>query len=290
MTDESFEAPIRRHLQAMDERNIDIQLISNHPVHMWHWETPEVQQIWCRTVNDAIAQKVRLRPDRFIGVGQLPQNAQLETSTCVAELEYCINELGFVGVMVNPDPGADHTAPGMQYEYWYPLYEKAEALGATLMIHASIWRNPALKGIPHHYQINNAMSEFLAGLALEHSDVFKTFPNLKVFISHCGGALNRFAPEDKIHTYGRMPLPDNLFYDTCVYDIDFLATGIKQHGAHRILFGTEAPGAGGITVRADGRKSDDLVPVIDSLDFLTPDQKLDIFSRNALRFFPLLKV
>ena len=80
MSDESFEGPIRRHLQAMDERNIDIQLISNHPVHMWHWETPEVQQIWCRTVNDAIAQKVRLRPDRFIGVGQLPQNAQLDTT------------------------------------------------------------------------------------------------------------------------------------------------------------------------------------------------------------------
>jgi 4-oxalmesaconate hydratase len=82
MTDESFEAPIRRHLQATDERNIDIQLISNHSVHMRHWETPEVQQIWCRTVNDAIAQKVRLRPDRFVGVGQLPQNAQLDTSTC----------------------------------------------------------------------------------------------------------------------------------------------------------------------------------------------------------------
>jgi hypothetical protein len=26
---------------------------------------------------------------------------------------------------------------------------------------------------------------------------------------------------------------------------------------------------------------DDLVPVIDSFDFLTPDQKLDMFSRNA---------
>jgi hypothetical protein len=39
-------------------------------------------------------------------------NAQLDTSTCVAELEYCINDLGFVGVMVNPDPRAGHTAPG----------------------------------------------------------------------------------------------------------------------------------------------------------------------------------
>jgi predicted TIM-barrel fold metal-dependent hydrolase len=214
----------------------------------------------------------------------------LDTSNCVAELEYCIKELGFVGVIVNPDPGADHRAPGMQHEYWYPLYEKAAELGATLMIHGSIWRNPALLGIPHHYQINNLMSEFLAGLALEHSKVFEMFPDLKVFVSHGGGALNRFAPEDPIHTYGRMPLPNNLMYDTCCYDIDFLSTAIKQHGAHRMLFGTEAPGAGGITVRANGRRSDDLVPVIEELDFLTEDQKLAIFSGNARAFFPLLKV
>ncbi len=33
--------------------------------------------------------------------------------------------------------------------------------------------------------------ETLATLLLEHSDVFQRFPELKVIICHCGGALNR---------------------------------------------------------------------------------------------------
>jgi predicted TIM-barrel fold metal-dependent hydrolase len=290
MSDEALEVSAKRHLGIMDERNIDFQLLSNRPVHMWHWETPEVQEAWCRAVNDTIAQKVRLHPDRFAGMAQLPQNVDTDTSNCVAELERCVNEYGFVGAIVNPDPGADHKAPGMQYEYWYPLYKKAEELQTTLMIHASIWRDPRLKGVPHNYQINNFIGQFLATLALENSTVFETFPNLKIFVCHCGGALNRFAPEDTVHVYGNAPMGKNLMFDTCAYDADFLALAIKQRGADRFLFGTEAPGSGGRAIRkSTGRPSDDLVPVIDGFDFLTEDQKLDIFNRNARKFFPLLK-
>jgi predicted TIM-barrel fold metal-dependent hydrolase len=178
----------------------------------------------------------------------------------------------------------------MQFDYWYPLYEKAQELGATLMIHASIWRNLALEGVPHNYQINNFIAEFLAMLSLENSTVFRTFPQLKIFICHCGGALNRFAPEDTVHTYGSVPLDDNLMFDTCAYDADYLALAIKQHGAHRMLFGTEAPGSGSRAIReSNGLPSDDLVPIITGYDFLTDDQKLDILNRNAKRFFPLLK-
>jgi predicted TIM-barrel fold metal-dependent hydrolase len=80
-------------------------------------------------------------------------------------------------------------------------------------------------------------------------------------------------------------------FDTCAYDADYLALAIKQHGANRMLFGTEAPGSGGRAIRkSNGRPSDDLVPVIGGFDFLTEDQKLDIFHRNAKRFFPLFKV
>jgi predicted TIM-barrel fold metal-dependent hydrolase len=291
MTDESLAVTANRHIGVMDDRNIDFQLLSNRPVHMWHWETPEVQEAWCTAVNDTIAQKVRMYPDRFAGIAQLPQSVDKNTSNVVAELERCVKELGFVGAIVNPDPGADHKAPGMQYDYWYPLYEKAQELGATLMIHSSIWRDPALKGIPHNYQINNFVGQFLAGLALEHSDVFKTFPKLKIFVCHCGGGLNRFAPEDTVHVYGTTPWDDNLMYDTCAYDADYLALAIKQKGSHRMLFGTEAPGSGGRAIRkSNGRPSDDLVPVIDSFDFLTKEQKLDIFHNNARKFFPLLKL
>jgi predicted TIM-barrel fold metal-dependent hydrolase len=290
ISDAQLEAPLKAHLQAMDERNIDVQLLTPRPVSMWHWELPDVQEPWCRTVNDVTARTVKLHPDRFVGMAQLPQNAQLDTANCLDEFDRCINTLGFVGAIVNPDPGADHTAPGMQYEYWYPLYAKAEQLNAPLMIHASFWRTPVLKGVPHNNQVNANISQFLATVALEHSHVFDHFPKLKVFVCHAGGMLNRFAENDPEHVFGNKVLPgDNLWYDTSVYDPDYLALAVKRRGAHRMMFGTEVPGSGNRTFRADGRTSDDLVPVIDGLDFLTPDQKVDILHRNARRFFPRLE-
>ncbi len=80
-------------------------------------------------------------------------------------------------------------------------------------------------------------------------------------------------------------------FDTCAYDRDFLAAAIKQRGVDRMLFGTEAPGTGTSVIDPDtGKPSDDLVPVIDSLEFLSAEDKMEIFAANAKRVFPRLKV
>src|SRR5262249_28274936 len=130
-------------------------------------------------------------PDRFLGIAQLPQSSTLDTSNCVAELSRCVEELGFVGALVNPDPAGDRQTPGMNAEYWFPLYDRAQALDAPLIVHPSISRDPRLAIIPHSYQYNNVTEEALAVLLLEHSGVFETFPRLKIVVCHCGGALNR---------------------------------------------------------------------------------------------------
>ncbi len=298
LSDERLETALVEHLKIIDERDIDLQMISPRPVHMWHWETPPVQEVWCRTTNDIIAQSVKLHPDRFIGVAQLPQSVELTTENCVDELDRAIKELGFVGAIVNPDPGADGQTPGLDNEdYWYPLYEKAEELGAVLMVHASISRDPRVWNIPQNYQINNVIGQFLSTMQLEHSRVFEDFPNLKVFVCHMGGALNRFIGNDTTHYFGNNPaVKNNLWFDTCVHDREFMKAAFHQKGVDRIMFGTEAPGAGTRARRADdegaklaGRPADDLLPVIDSLETLTPEDKLNIFHHNARKFFPLLK-
>ena len=57
-----------------------------------------------------------------------------------------------------------------------------------------------------------------------------------------------------------------------------------------MCFGTEAPGSGGAIRPDTGRPSDDLVPVIDSLEFLTADDKEKIFHKNPLKVFPRVKL
>ena len=160
ISDASLDSALKQHLKVLDERAIDIQLISPRPVNMWHWETAPVQQVWCKLTNDIISRSCRLYPDRFIGVGQLPQNSKKDTRSCISELERCIKTLGFVGVIVNPDPGADGQTPPMDSDYWFPLYEKAQDLGAVLMIHASITRDPRLDAVPNSYQVNNFIGQF----------------------------------------------------------------------------------------------------------------------------------
>jgi predicted TIM-barrel fold metal-dependent hydrolase len=276
MTDEQLANAQQRHLKFMDDRNIDIQLIGPRPIAMWHWMRPFLQEYWCRVTNDVIARIVKLHPDRFRGMAQLPQSRDKDTRNCVAELEHCVKELG------------DKQTPGVHEEYWFPLYEKAIELDVPLMVHPSITYDRRLEIIPANYQMNNYLEEFVAMQLYSHSKVFETFPKLKIVICHCGGGLNRFIPTD--HHVGQQNLKNNLYYDACCYDVLYLEAAIKQRGVDQMLFGSESPGSGGAVRPETGKPSDDLVPVIDGLSFLSNEDKLKIFQKNPLKVFTKVKL
>lgn len=325
ISDEVMEGALKRHLRMLDERGIDLQMISARPVAYMHWEAEFLVQKWTRVTNDVIAQQCRMHPDRYVGIAQLPQSSGIDTSNCVRELERCVGELGFVGASVNPDPGADRQTPGMNTEYWFPLYQKAQELKAPLIVHPSISRDPRIEVIPHSYQYNNITEETLATLLLEHTDVFDRFPDLKIVVCHCGGALKRLiehgsaiAPrepggqwsrvvaestgeegggssvgrsEQRSHAEHTRDVTKNLLFDSCAYDPVFLEAAIKQRGPDRMLFGTEVPGAGsGVMNPYTGKPSDDLLTTIDAIEFLSDKDRRDILHDNAKRVFPLLRV
>ena len=314
-------AALERHLRLLDARKIDVQLISPRPVAMMHWEEPFIVNHWTEVTNNVIAQQCKMHPDRFIGVGQLPQTRGLNMDECLRELDRCVADLGFVGVLLNPDPGGDRQSPGLDKADWHPLYARAQELRATLVVHPSGTFDKRLSIIPHPYQYNNLTEETLATMLLEHSDVFDRFPDLKIMVCHCGGSLRRImetgdivdatsASRDKDNVaypsgeaaggqvgmaglvnashYAR-DLSDNLFFDTCAYDPVFLEAAIRQRGPSRMAFGTETPGAGSATMNpVTGKPSDDILATIDSFSFLTRDQKVAVVRENAKRVFPLL--
>jgi predicted TIM-barrel fold metal-dependent hydrolase len=320
MTPELMKGPLERHLRLLDSHNIDLQLISPRPVAMMHWEQPFLVDAWTRGTNDVIASQCTLHPTRFAGIAQLNQSAEQDTSHCVAELERCVGELGFVGAILNPDPGGDRRTPGMNDAYWFPLYAKAAELQATLVVHPSISRDPRLAIIPHSYQYNNLTEETLATLLLEQSDVFDRYPTLKIVICHCGGALRRMPergqPIDAVmQEHGQAnivgqsgeqaggsgvshgitreraakDLANNLYFDTCAYDPHYLGAAIKQRGPKRMVFGTEVPGSGSDMLNPlTGKMADDVLALIDGFEFLTQADKLAIVHDNPLRVFPLL--
>ena len=115
-----------KHTEVLDQVGTDMAFISPRPYTMMHSEKPEKIVHWyCEAVNDAIALQVKAEPQRFRGIAGLPQCAGVGPENTFDELHRCIEELGMVGVMINPDPGeGDGLTPGMGEEYWYPLYEK----------------------------------------------------------------------------------------------------------------------------------------------------------------------
>jgi predicted TIM-barrel fold metal-dependent hydrolase len=284
MADELVERFCQEHLRYLDDRNIDVQFVSPRPVSMMHWETPTLQRAWCRATNDLLAQQHRLHPDRIWGVAQLPQTVTRDTSVVIDELERCFTEhKGFVGAVVNPDPGGDNKYQGMNDETWFPLYEKAQELDVTLIVHPAFSRDPRTEFIPHNYQLNFLIHEAMATQILGHGQVFDIFPRLKVVVCHCGGALSRFLNADPHNP--QQDRTKNLFFDTCSYDPIFMEAAIKQKGVNRMLFGTEAPGSGRYPNPETGRPVDDLVPVIGGFDWLSADDKKDIFNNNIKRVF-----
>ena len=80
----------------------------------------------------------RLIRENFVGVCQLPQSPGVPPANCIAELERCVKEFGFIGCNLNPDPSGGYwTDPPLTDNWWYPLYEKMVELDVPAMVHVS---------------------------------------------------------------------------------------------------------------------------------------------------------
>jgi 4-oxalmesaconate hydratase len=280
------------HAEVLQEVGTDWAFISPRPYTMMHSMKPEKIVRWyCEAVNDTIALQVKLEPNRFRGIGGLPQCGGVSPKNSLDELDRCVNELGFVGVMINPDPGeGDGQTPGMGDEYWYPLYEKLVQLDLPALVHAASCRNQR-ESFHNHF----ITEEGIAIISLLSSKVLDDFPNLKLLISHGGGPVpyqvGRWrsqlrGPNDTENFDERLK---KLYFDTALYSVESLDLLFKIVGPDRCLFGTERPGAGSKKDPRTGRWYDDVRPMIESLSWLNAEQKEKIFHQNAEKVFGRFK-
>jgi OH-DDVA meta-cleavage compound hydrolase len=175
------------HLPYMDLLHHDMHLISPRPYQMMHSEKPAKIVQWLHEeVNNIIHQQVQMLPDHFIGVAGLPQVGGEPLDLAIAELERTVNELGFKGCLLNPDPyeNTNQYPPAMGDRYWYPLYEKLCELDVPAHIHGTGSLSPR-----EPYTLRFINEETTAVFGLVNSTVFEDFPTLKIVVSHGGGAI-----------------------------------------------------------------------------------------------------
>jgi 4-oxalmesaconate hydratase len=279
-------------LKLQSERGTDLTIFSPRASGMGHHiGDATISEYWSIACNDMIKRVVDLYPNNFVGVCQLPQSPGVPPANCIPELERCINELGFIGCNVNPDPSGGYwTDPPLFDKWWYPLWEKMEELNVPGMVHVSASCNPNFHFTGAHY-MNADTSAFMQFLT---SDLFKDFPKLKFIIPHGGGAVpyhwGRY--RGLAQDMGRPPLDelllDNVFFDTCVYHqagIDLLTKVIPTKN---ILFASEMVGAVRGIDPETGFNYDDTKRYVDAIDWLDTGEKKQIFEDNVRHVFPRL--
>jgi OH-DDVA meta-cleavage compound hydrolase len=277
------------HLDMLDRVGTQLQLLSPRPFQMMHSAKPGRLVHWfTEETNNIIARSVKLMPDRFVGVAGLPQVAGDPIEGVLPELERCVKRLGFRGCLLNPDPyeNSREEAPALGDRYWYPLYEKLCELDVPAHIHATGSQSERTP-----YTLHFINEETIAVFGLVNSDVFKDFPNLKVLISHGGGAvpyqIGRFQSGGLRKGFDFLERMRNLYFDTVLYSEEALRLLIKTVGADRCLYGAECPGVGSAINPKTGRTMDDIKPFIDGFDWLTQSERQGILEGNARQLFGL---
>ena len=289
--DEIHESIEKNQLRLIKERGADMTIFSPRASAMAHHIGDEaVSRTWTRACNDLIKRVVDLFSDTFIGVCQLPQSPGVPIAHSIEELERCVNELGFVGCNLNPDPSGGHwTSMPLTDSSWYPFFEKMVELDVPAMIHVSSSCNPNFHATGAHYMNadTTAFMQFLQG------DLFRDFPDIRFVIPHGGGAVpyhwGRYRgladmlkkPALKEHVM------KNVFFDTCVYHQPGINLLFEVIDIDNILFGSEMVGAVRGIDPETGHYFDDTKRYIDALA-LSDEDRHKVFEDNARRVYPRL--
>jgi 4-oxalmesaconate hydratase len=276
-------------LKFQRERGTDVTIFSPRASAMGHHiGDATTSEHWTQHCNDLIHRVCTLYPKNFVGVCQLPQTQGVGPANCIAELERCVNEYGFIGCNLNPDPsGGNWTAPPLTDKYWYPFYEKMVELDVPAMVHVSATCNPNFHTTGSHY-INADTTAFMQFI---QADLFKDFPALRFIIPHGGGAIPyhwgryRGLAQDAKRPLLEDMMRNNVFFDTCVYHFPGIELLMKIVPLDNIMFGSEMVGAvRGIDPRT-GHYYDDTKRYLDALA-LSLEDKHKLFEGNARKVYP----
>jgi len=249
-------------------------------------------------INNIVACSVRLHPDRFVGIGALPQAAGSPIDVCLEEMDRCVRDLGFIGFKINPDPGEGALeTPDMGQQYWYPLYEKMVELDVPGLIHGGPFRFSREPELGYF-----CTEQTVAAFAILRSRVFKDFPNLKLIVGHGGG----YVPYQvgrarcfRLNERGRgapdplwEPFEDTLrrlYFDTVLFDQEALELLLRICGVDRCMFGSDKPANGSVIDPRTGRSLNDVKPLIDSIAWLTDADRHAIYEGNVRRVYSRLQ-
>jgi 4-oxalmesaconate hydratase len=289
--DEIVESLENAQLRLQRERGTDLTIFSPRASVMGHHiGNIHTSTYWTEHCNDLIRRVCDLYPTNFAPVCQLPQSPGASIEPSIRELRRCVEEMGFIGLNLNPDPsGGWWNGPTLFDRSWYPLYEAMCELDVPAMIHVSATCNDHFHTTGSHY----LGADTTAFMQMMTSDVLKDFPTLRIIIPHGGGAVpyhwGRF--RGMAQDMKKPPLDElvlrNVYFDTCVYHQPGIDCLLKVIPVDNILFASEMVGAVRGIDPETGFYFDDTRRYIEASQ-LSEQDRVKIYDTNIRRVFPRL--
>jgi len=235
-----------RRLQDMRSDDIDVQVVSPMPELLSHWFSADDADALSDHVNHAIAQLCSAHPESFIGIGMAP----VQDPALAARRLAGIKALGLRGIEIGTHINGVALGDARMHE----VYAAAEEADLAVMIHPL---HPSgmerMAGRPELAAVAAfPLETALAATSLLTHGITERFPNLRILLSHGGGALPWILPRLKHARALGPPLQDlfardpgemakAFYYDTILYDRLALRFLADQVGEERIVIGSDYP-------------------------------------------------
>lgn len=242
-------------LKEMDETGISVQVLSLAGIGADALPA-ESSLDFARTANDMLAQRIAAHPDRFYGFAHVPAD---EPEAAADELERCITEFAFRGVMISGTTRGDFLdAPRFR-----PFLERVEKLNVPLYVHPSLPPKPVMDA--YYDGLPGGLGYMLAAgawgwhsetalhiLRLVLSGTLDRFPKLRLIVGHMGEGLpfmleriddmfELIADKDLQRSVSETILDQLHITTSGFFSLPPFMAALHSFGADRILFSVDYP-------------------------------------------------